>query len=116
MLLAVLEKRGGLGLGGQDVFVNVVGGLRIDEPAADLGIALAIASGFRDRPVPEDMAVTGELGLGGEVRKVSQMEMRLSEAGKMGFDRVLAPEGSTASGGVRLCEVSHISDALRFLD
>lgn len=92
LLLAVLGKRVGLPLHNQDVFVNVVGGLKISEPAADLAVAAAIASSFRERPIPRDLAFVGEIGLGGELRSVSQLERRLTEALKLGFRRVIIPK------------------------
>lgn len=91
LLTAVLGKRLGLRLYDQDVYVNVVGGLRIDEPAADLGVALAIASSFRDTPVDPELAVVGEVGLSGEVRSVGHLEQRVREAAKLGFARCLVP-------------------------
>ncbi|NOZ20767.1 MAG: DNA repair protein RadA [Planctomycetes bacterium] len=91
MLIAVLEKRAGLQLGGCDTFVNVVGGVRIDEPAADLGIALAMASSFQERLAPNDMFVIGEVGLAGEVRPVGHVEMRIREGRKLGFRSALIP-------------------------
>ena len=95
MLLAVLEQRVGLHVGGQDTFVNAVGGVRIEEPAADLGIALAIASSFGNFPVPRDVALVGEVGLGGEVRPVSRLDARLAEAARMGFRRLFVPAGAS---------------------
>ena len=94
LLVAVLSKRVGLRLSDQDVFVNVVGGLRVNEPAADLAVAVAIASSFRDAPVAADLAVVGEIGLSGELRTVSQLSRRLSEAAKLGFRRCLLPKGT----------------------
>jgi len=91
LIIAVLTKRAGVRLSEQDVFVNVIGGLRIDEPAADLAIALALASSSKDRPLPADMAFVGEVGLSGELRAVSQLPTRLNEASKLGFSRVLIP-------------------------
>ncbi len=91
LLVAVLSKRVGLNLSNQDVFVNVVGGLRINEPAADLAVAVAIASSYRNRPVAADLAVVGEVGLSGELRSVGQLERRLREAQKLGFRRCLVP-------------------------
>lgn len=91
MLVAVLMKRVGLSLSDQDVYVNVVGGLRVVEPAVDLGVAVAVASSFRERRVDPTMAVVGEVGLSGELRSVGQLERRLAEAAKLGFKRVLAP-------------------------
>jgi DNA repair protein RadA/Sms len=92
LLLAVIEKRLGLHLAGQDVYVNVVGGLQIDEPTIDLGIVMAVVSSFRDQPIDSRTVVMGEIGLGGEVRPVSQVELRVREACKLGFHRCLIPE------------------------
>jgi DNA repair protein RadA/Sms len=91
LLVAVLTKRVGLRLFDQDVFVNVVGGLRINEPAADLGLALAIASSFQNVPLPNDLAAVGEVGLSGELRAVSHLARRLNEAAKLGFSRCIVP-------------------------
>jgi DNA repair protein RadA/Sms len=91
LLVAVLSKRVGLKLGTQDVFVNVVGGLRINEPAADLGVATAIASSFRGVPIPDDCVMLGEVGLSGELRSVGQAAKRLKEAAKLGFKRCIVP-------------------------
>jgi DNA repair protein RadA/Sms len=92
LLAAVLSKRMGLRLHDQDIFVNVVGGLRINEPAADLSVALAIASSYRDVPVAQDLAVMGEIGLSGELRSISQAMKRLNEASRLGFTRCLLPQ------------------------
>ncbi len=92
LLVAVLSKRVGLRLGDQDVFANVVGGLQIDEPAADLAVAVAIASSMRDEPVAADLAFMGEVGLSGELRAVSQIPARLKEAAKLGFRRCVVPK------------------------
>jgi DNA repair protein RadA/Sms len=92
LLAAVLSKRVGLRLHDQDIFVNVVGGLRINEPAADLSVALAIASSYRDVPVAQDLAVMGEIGLSGELRSISQATKRLNEASRLGFKRCLLPQ------------------------
>jgi len=89
LLVAILEKRVGLAMGGQDLFVNVAGGVRLSEPALDLGVALALASSFLDRPVPADTVIFGEVGLTGEIRAVSAPELRLKEAQKLGFSRAL---------------------------
>jgi len=91
MLLAVLEKRVGLGLSSCDVFVNVTGGLKLTEPAADLAIAAAVASSFRDIPVPNQAMICGEVGLGGEIRAVSQLDARLAETSKLGFNEAYIP-------------------------
>jgi DNA repair protein RadA/Sms len=92
LLTAVLQQRVGLKLGAQDVFVNVVGGLKITEPAADLTVALAIASSFRNQPVADDVVILGEVGLSGELRSVAQAQRRLSEAARLGFKRALVPQ------------------------
>jgi len=94
ILLAVLAKRGGIDTGHHDVFVNVAGGLRVEEPGVDLGVLLAIASSVRENPVPPDMVVVGEVGLGGEVRRVAHPERRIGEAGRLGYARVLLPEAN----------------------
>jgi len=94
LLVAILEKKMGLQLGGHDIFVNVAGGVRIDEPAADLGALLAVASSFIDRPIDPQALVIGEVGLAGEVRAVGQVEARVREAAKLGFARCIVPEGS----------------------
>jgi DNA repair protein RadA/Sms len=91
LLVAVLSKRVGLHLSDQDVFVNVVGGLRVGEPAADLAVAVAIASSFRSKPVAADVVLVGEVGLSGELRSVGQVEARLSEASELGFKRCVLP-------------------------
>ncbi|HUE75941.1 MAG TPA: DNA repair protein RadA [Chloroflexota bacterium] len=91
LLTAVLTKRVGLTLANQDIYVNIVGGLKVSEPAADLAIATAIASSFRDAAVPHDLAIIGEVGLSGELRRVTQLEKRLAEAAKLGFRRCLIP-------------------------
>ncbi|HEY1721683.1 MAG TPA: DNA repair protein RadA [Magnetospirillaceae bacterium] len=99
MLLAVLDARAGLALGSNDVYLNVAGGLRISEPAADLAVAAALVSSAMDMPVPADMVVFGEIGLSGEVRAVSQAEARLKEAAKLGFARALVPKIAARVGG-----------------
>ena len=88
MLLAVLEKRGGLKLGDRDIFLNIAGGFKIDDPALDLSICVAIVSSFEDRTVSQEICFTGEIGLGGEVRAVSRIENRISEAEKLGFKQI----------------------------
>ncbi|MGE3512149.1 MAG: S16 family serine protease, partial [Vicinamibacterales bacterium] len=98
LLLAVLEKRAGLHLGGDDVYVNVAGGMSIDEPASDLAIVAAIASSVRNRPIPPAVAMFGEVGLAGEVRGITQAGLRLREAGQMGFTRCLMPDANIEPG------------------
>lgn len=99
LLTAVLSKRVGMDLSDQDIFVNIVGGLDIDEPAADLAVATAIASSFRNRPVAADLALIGEVGLSGELRSVGQLPRRLQEAAKLGFSRALVPRSSLKRKG-----------------
>ncbi len=119
MILAVLEKRIGLKLGGQDVFVNIVGGVQVDEPAADLGIAMTIASSFKEKVIPSDTVVIGEVGLGGEVRSVSQIEIRLKEAQRLGFKKALIPKnnvkGIGKESGMELIEVNYLSEAVEII-
>jgi DNA repair protein RadA/Sms len=123
LLLAVLDRRTDLDLVGRDVYVNVAGGVRIEEPSADLAVALAIASSRLDAPLPPDVAACGEVGLGGEVRRVGRMDARLREAQRLGFRRMLLPEGlspSEASGvangaGVRAIPVADVAAAVRWL-
>jgi DNA repair protein RadA/Sms len=118
MILGVVEKRAGIRLGMHDVFVNVAGGVRALEPGVDLAIALAVASSQLDRPFPADTVAIGELGLGGEVRRVGQMGMRLREAAKLGFRRALVPplgDGLSAPKGLGLERVRTLSEALKAL-
>lgn len=94
LLIAVLEKKAGLMLGNQDVYLNVVGGLRINEPSIDLGIGLVTASIFKNIPIPKDMVIIGEVGLTGEVRRINLVEKRLKEAEKLGFKTCIIPESN----------------------
>lgn len=105
MLLAILHRHGGIPLFNQDVFVNMVGGLRLTETAGDLAVALAVVSSYRDRPIPKDWVVFGELGLNGEVRPVQNGEERLKEAAKHGFTHALAPVKNIAKGGIKNLEI-----------
>jgi DNA repair protein RadA/Sms len=117
LLLAVLEKRVGLELASDDVFVSVAGGLEIDEPAADLAVAAAIASSFRNRPVPDGAALFGEVGLGGEVRSAGHSALRVREAAQMGFTRCLLPAKSLPSdaAGIELVGVGTLQEGLERL-
>ncbi len=100
LLTAVLSKRVGMDLSDQDIFVNIVGGMRVDEPAADLAVAVAIASSYRNKPVCADLAIMGEVGLSGELRSVGQLPRRLHEAAELGFARALVPRSAvTRKGG-----------------
>ena len=117
LLVAVLQKRVGLGLGTQDVYANVVGGLRIQEPAADLAIAVAVASSLRDRPVNPGAVCIGEIGLSGELRTVTHLERRIQEASRLGFRKAIIPiqSGKTppiSSLGIELIPVSSVAEAI----
>ena len=94
LLMAVLEKRGGLSISNQDAYVNIVSGIKVNEPAADLGIALAVASSYKNVPISKDLVAIGEIGLTGEVRSVSSVEKRIKEAEKLGFKTCIVPENS----------------------
>jgi DNA repair protein RadA/Sms len=112
MVLAVLEARCGLGFGARDVYLNVAGGLRISEPAADLAAAAALASSALESALPQDCVVFGEISLSGDVRPVSRSEIRLKEAAKLGFSRALAPVGCDGGKAVRVSGVSRLSEAI----
>ena len=112
-ILAVLEKRFGIPLSKLDAYVASVGGLKVDEPAADLGIAIAIVASFRDRIVDPRTILLGEVGLGGQVRPVSQLELRLREAAKLGFKRAIIPKGQNpADLGMEIISVGKVLDAI----
>ena len=112
-ILAVLEKRVGIPLSKLDAYVASVGGLKVEEPAADLGIAIAIVASFRDRVVDPRTILIGEIGLGGQVRPVSQLELRLREAAKLGFKRAIIPKGqSPADLGLQILPVAKVIDAI----
>jgi DNA repair protein RadA/Sms len=117
MVLAVLEARCGVAIGANDVYLNVAGGLKIGEPAADLAVAAAVVSSLADEPVPPEMVVFGEIGLGGEVRPVGQREARLREAAKLGFRSALVPRGRAGTApsprppeGIAIDEIEHLTD------
>ncbi|GAB4574640.1 MAG: DNA repair protein RadA [Anaerolineae bacterium] len=117
LIAAVLSRRMGFKLAEQDIFVNVIGGLKIDEPAADLAVAVALASSYLDRPVPADLAIVGEIGLSGELRAASQLPVRLNEAAKLGFKRILVPRVRRKEDlqvkGLEVIPVRNIADAFR---
>ena len=119
LLMAVLEKRMGLPLSNYDAYVNIAGGIRMNEPAVDLGIVMAIFSSYKNRPVPEDMIVFGEVGLSGEVRAVSMPEQRVSEAKKLGFKTCVIPSVSENAvkniEGIRVIGVRSVSEAVQLL-
>jgi DNA repair protein RadA/Sms len=116
LLIAVMEKRLGLHLSGQDVYVNVVGGIQIDEPAIDLGLVAAVTSSLRESPIDHYTMVVGEVGLGGEVRAISQADLRIREAAKMGFRRCLLPERNLTKldpvEGIELIGIREVGEAL----
>jgi DNA repair protein RadA/Sms len=116
MLLAVLHRHGGLMLGDQDVFVNVVGGVRVSETAADLAVLLAVLSSLRNRPLPQDLVVFGEVGLSGELRPVPNGAERLSEALKHGFRRAIIPASNRPKQAVRGLEVQAVSRLAEVID
>ena len=119
LLLAVLEKRGGLMVSSCDAYINVIGGLFLDEPAADLAMVVALASSFRDRPVPGNLAAIGEVGLTGELRSVNALGQRLSEVHRLGFTKCLVPQRTGTKlevpDGLQLIKVRNIREALAFL-
>ncbi len=115
LILAVLEKRAGLHFSDRDVFVNVAGGVKLDEPATDLAVALALVSSFRNVPLPEKLVAFGEVGLAGEVRAVDMAQQRLAEAAKFGFDRCILPRGcarNITASGVTLLPASELEASL----
>ena len=119
LLMAVLEKRVQMQIGDCDAYVNVAGGIKVQEPALDLGIVMAVASSFRNRPIREDVVVFGEVGLSGEVRAVSMAKERVKEAGKLGFSTVILPESNRAAceeeRGIMLVGVRNVQEAIEFI-
>ena len=115
MLLAVLEKRGGLKLSSCDAYLTIIGGLQLTEPAADLAAIVALASSYLDEPVPGDLAAIGEVGLTGELRSVSQLDQRIAEIRRLGFKRCVVPDhrGLESSPDLRLLPVRNIGEAIR---
>ena len=119
LLIAVLDKRLGLNMAENDVYVNVVGGLRINETALDLAVVIAMASGMMDFAVPQDLIAIGEVGLSGEVRNVSQVGARINEAAKMGFTTFIVPQASLRKmkipDGLNVIGVSNVAEAVRYV-
>jgi DNA repair protein RadA/Sms len=119
LLVAVMEKKLGLHLMGHDIFINVAGGIKIDEPAVDMGIVSAIASSFLDRPIHKGTLIFGEVGLTGEIRGIGHIEIRVAEAKKMGFNRCLVPQSNlkrmTKIKGIELIGVKTVSEAIENL-
>lgn len=116
MLLAVLHRHGGLQVGDQDVFVNVVGGVKVLETSADLALLLAIVSSFRDRALPQDLVVFGEVGLAGEIRPVPSGQERIHEAAKHGFKRAIVPRANVPKNGVKGMEIIGVSKLVEALE
>ena len=119
LLMAVLEKRMGMPLSTYDAYVNIAGGIRLNEPAADLGIVMAIASSYKNRPIDEDTIVFGEVGLSGEVRAVTMPEQRVSEAKKLGFKRCIVPVVSMKTigkiEGIEILGVENVNQAMNLV-
>ena len=120
LLIAVLEKRGGYFLGGLDAFINIVGGFKLDEPGADLAVILALASSIKDKPIPQNVVAFGEVGLSGEVRSVSNIHQRITEAARLGFNCCIVPHSSVKKlseigGNVEILGVKSISEAFEKL-
>lgn len=117
LLMAVLEKRGGLSISNQDAYVNIVSGIKVNEPAADLGIALAVASSYKNIPISKELVAIGEIGLTGEVRSVSSVEKRIKEAEKLGFRTCIVPENSKKQlkidSKINIIGVKDIKEALK---
>ncbi len=114
LLIAVLTKRAGLNLTNQDVFINIVGGLNIREPALDLAVALAVASAYKNKPVKKDMAVFGEIGLAGEVRNVDNIEARIKEVAKLGFKAVIIPKNTKlTSNKIKIIKAANVKEAIK---
>jgi DNA repair protein RadA/Sms len=117
LLIAVLEKRMGLKFYENDVYINVAGGIRLDEPSADLSIAMALISGITDKVIPDNLIAFGEIGLSGEVRAVSHIDYRVKEAIRLGFTKIILPiknlhKNLKAPKGVELCGVTNIYEVL----
>lgn len=116
LLMAVLEKRAGLSLSSCDAYINIAGGIKMNEPAVDLGIVLAIISSYRDVAISDKVVAFGEVGLSGEVRAVSMAEQRVQECKKLGFEKVVLPKACMASlkkySGIELCPVENVREAV----
>jgi DNA repair protein RadA/Sms len=115
LMLAVLDRHTAVDLISRDVYVNVTGGVRIAEPAADLALALALASSRLDIPLPPDVAACGEVGLGGEVRRVGRVDLRIREAARLGFKRILTPVGAESPRDAQGIPIASVSDAVEWL-
>jgi DNA repair protein RadA/Sms len=113
LLAAVLQKRCGLNLSNQDIYLNIAGGISIHEPAADLAVCVSVASVFKNKNVPEDTVIFGEVGLAGEVRSVNNIEKRLKETAKLGFSKAVIPKfRGSAPDGLKIIAVESVKEAL----
>ena len=116
LLMAVAEKRAGMKLNSFDAYINVIGGLRLDEPGADLPVVLAVASSYRDTVIPDDLVAIGEVGLTGEIRAVSHMNQRLGEVSRLGFNKVIIPRGGAEKleipDGLSVYRVRNLQEAI----
>ena len=116
LLMAVAEKRAGMKLSLFDAYINVIGGLQLDEPGADLAVALAVASSYRDSPIADDLVAIGEVGLTGEIRSVSHMNQRLAEVARLGFQKCIIPKGGseklTVPSGLTVYRVRNLREAI----
>jgi DNA repair protein RadA/Sms len=123
LLLAVLEKRGGFHFGAKDVFINIAGGLKIEDPSIDLAVLCAILSSFEDLPVPHDICFAGEVGLSGELRAVNRIEQRIAEAEKLGFKKIIiskynsakSKERTTTRTSIEVVALSQVDEVYRYL-
>ena len=120
MLLAVLEKRVGFKLAQKDVFLNIAGGLKVNDPALDLAVISAILSSNVDMPIPKGVCLTGEVGLSGEIRQVTRIEQRIGEAEKLGFKSIVIPKNNTkgintSKSKIKIVEVSKVEEAFKYL-
>jgi DNA repair protein RadA/Sms len=118
MIMAVLEKRVGLNLGNHDAYINIVGGLKVDEPALDLGIASAVYSSYKNIAAQKDIVVVGEIGLTGEVRAVNYLDKRLAEAAKLGFRKAIVPASNVKKihdNPLELIGVGNVKEALEII-
>ncbi|TAE10762.1 MAG: DNA repair protein RadA, partial [Bacteroidetes bacterium] len=117
LLLAVLEKRGGFHFGVKDVFVNIAGGLKMEDPSTDLAIVCALLSSYEDRPIPQQYSFAGEVGLNGEIRAVNRIEQRISEAEKLGFEKIIVSKynkkNAIQNSGIQVIAVSTIEEVYK---
>lgn len=113
MLIAILEKKGGLNLSGADIYLNIAGGIKINEPSADLAVCAALISSFKDKPVPYTMAFAGEVGLTGEIRAVSNLQGRINECARFGVETLYANIKDEKSRNIKLVNVKNIADLLK---